>query len=60
MSGAPVLPETREGYRIITLNRPERLNAFNIPLHEALAAAIADAERDPATRALLMGQQETV
>lgn len=51
---APVLSETRDGYRIITLNRPERLNAFNIPLHEALAAALAEAERDPATRALLI------
>jgi 2-(1,2-epoxy-1,2-dihydrophenyl)acetyl-CoA isomerase len=54
MSAAPVLSETRDGYRVVTLNRPERLNAFNIALHEALAAAIHEAERDRTTRALLI------
>jgi len=29
MSADPVLVEHRPGYQLITLNRPERLNAFN-------------------------------
>jgi 2-(1,2-epoxy-1,2-dihydrophenyl)acetyl-CoA isomerase len=49
-----VLVEKRDGYRIITLNRPERLNAFNEPMQKALAAAVAEAERDDACRALLL------
>jgi 2-(1,2-epoxy-1,2-dihydrophenyl)acetyl-CoA isomerase len=38
----------------ITLNRPERLNAFNLEMHAGLAAALERAERDPAIRALLV------
>ncbi len=54
MSEAPVLVEARSGYRVITLNRPERLNAFNEAMHRALAPALAEAEADPACRALLL------
>src|SRR5690242_9667491 len=49
-----VLIDKRDGYRIITLNRPERLNAFNVALHEALAAAIDEAAADESCRALLV------
>jgi 2-(1,2-epoxy-1,2-dihydrophenyl)acetyl-CoA isomerase len=49
-----VLIDKRDGYRVITLNRPERLNAFNIALHEALAAAIDEAAADETCRALLI------
>lgn len=42
------------GYRTLTLNRPQRLNAFNEEMHNALAAAIADAEADETCRALLL------
>ena len=49
-----VLIDRRDGYRIITLNRPERLNAFNVALHEALAAAIDEAGKDESCRALLI------
>lgn len=51
---APVLVEAREGYRVLTLNRPSRLNAFNIAMHEALMAAIRSAEADPTCRALIL------
>jgi 2-(1,2-epoxy-1,2-dihydrophenyl)acetyl-CoA isomerase len=54
MDERPVLSETRFGYRLIRLNRPHRLNAFTIPMHQALAAAIAGAEQDPGCRALLL------
>ena len=50
----PVLVDARPGFRVITLNRPQRLNAFNEDMHRALAAALADAEADPACRALLL------
>jgi len=32
----PILVDVRPGYRIITLNRPEKLNAFNEAMHLAL------------------------
>ena len=54
MDDTPVLVEKREGYRIIVLNRPQRLNAFTLDMHQALATAIADAENDPNCRALLL------
>jgi 2-(1,2-epoxy-1,2-dihydrophenyl)acetyl-CoA isomerase len=54
MDENPVLVDNREGYRVITLNRPQRLNAFTIPMHQALAAALTDAEQDPSCRALLL------
>jgi 2-(1,2-epoxy-1,2-dihydrophenyl)acetyl-CoA isomerase len=49
-----VLVEKRSGFRIITLNRPERLNAFTESMHVVLKAAIADAEVDQDCRALLL------
>src|SRR5215475_13576138 len=50
----PVLSETRAGYRVLTLNRPDKLNAFNEAMHQALSKAIADAEADESCRALLI------
>lgn len=49
-----VLVERGEGFRTLTLNRPDKLNVFNDALHAALRAAIDDAEADPACRALLL------
>src|SRR5205085_4897173 len=40
--------------RVITLNRPTRLNAFTEAMHVALREALADIERDPDCRALLI------
>src|SRR5882757_6611807 len=54
MSETPVLSETRDGYRVITLNRPDRLNAFNEAMHAALRAAIDEAEADKSCRALMI------
>jgi 2-(1,2-epoxy-1,2-dihydrophenyl)acetyl-CoA isomerase len=50
----PVLIERRAGYHVLTLNRPQRLNAFNEDMHRALAAAIVEAEADSNCRALLL------
>src|SRR2546423_9491900 len=54
MDENPVLVDLREGYRVVTLNRPQRLNAFNEAVHVALAAALAEAEADARCRALLL------
>ena len=34
MDETPILVETRAGYRVITLNRPQRLNAFTEAMGE--------------------------
>ena len=44
----------RAGYRVITLNRPDKLNAFNEAMHVALRKAIEDAEADENCRALMI------
>ncbi|MEL6372621.1 MAG: 2-(1,2-epoxy-1,2-dihydrophenyl)acetyl-CoA isomerase PaaG [Pseudomonadota bacterium] len=49
-----VLIDRREGYVALTLNRPERLNAFNETMHAALKRALHDAADDPACRAVLL------
>lgn len=54
MDDNPILVDRRDGYRVITLNRPQRLNAFTIPMHEILAAAVSEAEQDKSCRALLI------
>ncbi len=54
-SSQPVLMERLEaGVLTLTLNRPERLNAFNVALHEALLEALGRAAADPGCRALLL------
>ena len=40
-----VIHERRDGYDILTLNQPERLNPFNRKQHEALAAALDEIEK---------------
>lgn len=42
------------GVRMITLNRPDRLNAMNRQLIEDVARAFDDANADPATRAIVL------
>jgi 2-(1,2-epoxy-1,2-dihydrophenyl)acetyl-CoA isomerase len=49
-----VLIEKRSGYRQISLNRPDRLNALNTEMHAALMAALAEAEGDPECRAIVL------
>src|SRR5947209_6977989 len=51
---SPVIVDRRDGYRVITLNRPERLNAFNEAMHLGLRAALDAAEVDDGCGALLL------
>lgn len=54
MSEPSILVERRDGYRVITLNRPDRLNAFNDAMHVKLRKAIEEIEADESCRALLI------
>lgn len=55
MSESPlVLVEIRDGWRLVRLNRPDKLNAFSEDLHRALRAALIEARDDPACRVLLL------
>jgi 2-(1,2-epoxy-1,2-dihydrophenyl)acetyl-CoA isomerase len=49
-----IITERREGYRVITLNRPDRLNSFNEAMHADLMSALLDAEADGSCRALVL------
>lgn len=55
MSEEPVLYEKREGYALVTLNRPDKLNSFNEAQHKALRAAIDRAEAEGCRALLLTG-----
>ena len=48
-----ILTQHTDGWMQITLNRPDRLNAFNDEMHAALSAALSEAEK-PEVRALLL------
>ncbi len=54
MSGPLVLFECADGVAELTLNRPERLNAFTEAMHRELAAHLDRIEADPAVRAVLL------
>jgi 2-(1,2-epoxy-1,2-dihydrophenyl)acetyl-CoA isomerase len=50
----PILVEAFPGYRLITLNRPERLNALTVEMADALSAALDAAAADENCRALVL------
>ena len=55
----PVLVDRIDGVLVITLNRPERLNALDRACHDALDAIWTDFDADPALRcAILTGAGE--
>ncbi|WP_203072824.1 enoyl-CoA hydratase/isomerase family protein [Falsiroseomonas ponticola] len=49
-----VLAENRDGTLLVTLNRPERLNAWNAPMRARLVSLINGANSDPAIRAFVL------
>jgi 2-(1,2-epoxy-1,2-dihydrophenyl)acetyl-CoA isomerase len=55
IAAAPVLVETRDaGVLTLRMNRPERLNALDPALAQALAAGVERARNDPAVRAVIL------
>ena len=55
MSDVPVLLHDRNGHvAIITLNRPEKLNALNAELRDALLSKLDELERDDEVRAVVI------
>jgi enoyl-CoA hydratase len=49
-----ILPETHGPVLVLRLNRPEALNALNLALMQALAAALTAADADPAVRCIVL------
>ncbi|MGI9502494.1 MAG: enoyl-CoA hydratase-related protein, partial [Geminicoccaceae bacterium] len=54
MSEPTVLLALNDGVATITLNRPDRLNAFNETMHGELAQVLDRVELDRAIRAVLL------
>lgn len=49
-----VRQETRGAVRVLTLNRPDKLNAWNTEMHGQLVAAVSDANEDRAVGAIVL------
>lgn len=49
-----VLAETAGGICTITFNRPDKKNAFSLPMYQQVVAALRAAAADPATRVVLI------
>jgi len=49
-----ILVESHPGYRVVTLNRPQRLNALTVEMADALLVALNEAQGDPECRAVLL------
>ena len=54
MAWETILFEVAEGVATLTLNRPDKLNAFNDQLHHDIADALGQVESDDAVRALII------
>ncbi len=54
MSDTSILLQKSEGVATITLNRPDKLNSFNVAMHEQLRDAITNVRQDKSIRALLI------
>lgn len=49
-----VIYEQDGAIAVITLNRPEHMNSYNVPLHDALLAAIDKADNDRSVRVIVV------
>ena len=54
MSEKTLLSETRDGVATLTLNRPDKLNAFNREMSGELVVALAALAKDDSVRAILL------
>lgn len=49
-----IVVEKKQGVSQITLNRPEKLNSFNVQMHQELRSALDEIATDGITRAILL------
>lgn len=54
MEDGSVLVEQADGFAVVTLNRPDKLNAFNATQNKSLLAALDTADSDAECRAVLL------
>lgn len=54
MNDGKVLVDQRDGYVVITLNRPDKLNAFTPVQNKSLLEALNQADEDPDCRAVVL------
>lgn len=54
MTYETILFDVTDGAAKLTLNRPDRLNSFNVQMHAEIAEALTAVERNPEIRALLI------
>jgi 2-(1,2-epoxy-1,2-dihydrophenyl)acetyl-CoA isomerase len=54
MTQPSILFEAQDGYAVVTLNRPDRLNSFNAEMHERLREAVSEIKRRDDVRAVLL------
>jgi 2-(1,2-epoxy-1,2-dihydrophenyl)acetyl-CoA isomerase len=54
MTQASVLFEVQDGYALVTLNRPDKLNSFNPEMHQRLREALAAVKSRDDIRAVLL------
>lgn len=54
MAYEALIYEVNDRVAIITLNRPQRLNAFSLALRDEIVAAVKQADEDPAVRVLII------
>ena len=47
-----ILTEKKDGVAYITLNRPDKLNSFTIPMGKEMRSALEDARDDETVRAI--------
>ena len=53
-AGAEILYQVEAAVATITFNRPERMNTISRPMLAQLSAALLEADRDPAVRAVIL------
>ncbi|MBY0050898.1 enoyl-CoA hydratase-related protein [Brevibacillus agri] len=49
-----ILYEVAEGVAVVTLNRPDKFNAFTEVMHKEIVAALKEAQKDDAVRCILL------
>jgi enoyl-CoA hydratase/carnithine racemase len=54
MGGCVIRSELQDGVRLLTLDKPEVLNAFNVEQFELMAERMVEAQDDPATKVAVL------